>query len=101
MHDKLKESKYRDTERISKQESITDEKSHIYYFLLSLCSLDQMNCTLCWSCLRSFLCMVNSIFYLLLLSIYGQQKLTHPDHLLVKRQSTAEESFDRAVQTMA
>ena len=66
MHDKLKESKYRDTERISKQESITYEKSHIYYCLLSLCSLDQMNCTLCWSCLRSFLCMVNSIFDLLL-----------------------------------
>ncbi|KAJ8633131.1 hypothetical protein MRB53_026467 [Persea americana] len=31
----------------------------------------------------------------------SQLKLTHPDHLLVKRQSTAEESFDRAVQTMA
>ncbi|XXG77166.1 hypothetical protein AAC387_Pa08g1372 [Persea americana] len=31
----------------------------------------------------------------------SQLKLTHPDHLLVKCQSTAEESFDRAVQTMA
>ncbi|RWR72112.1 coatomer subunit epsilon-1-like protein isoform X1 [Cinnamomum micranthum f. kanehirae] len=31
----------------------------------------------------------------------SQLKLTHPDHLLVKRQSTAEESFDRAVQSVA
>ncbi|XXG45179.1 hypothetical protein AAC387_Pa02g0331 [Persea americana] len=31
----------------------------------------------------------------------SQLKLTHPDHLLVKRQSTAEESFDRAVQSVS
>ncbi|KAL2244568.1 coatomer subunit epsilon-1 [Sesamum indicum] len=31
----------------------------------------------------------------------SQLKLSHPDHLLVKRLSSAEESFDRAVQTAA
>ncbi|CAL5412887.1 unnamed protein product [Camellia sinensis] len=31
----------------------------------------------------------------------GQMKLSHPDHMLVKRASSAEESFDRAVQTIA
>ncbi|XAR53230.1 hypothetical protein NMG60_11021696 [Bertholletia excelsa] len=31
----------------------------------------------------------------------NQLKLSHPDHMLVKRASTAEESFDRAVQTVA
>ncbi|KAG8385159.1 hypothetical protein BUALT_Bualt03G0012800 [Buddleja alternifolia] len=31
----------------------------------------------------------------------SQLKLSHPDHILVKRSSTAEESFDRAVQTVA
>ncbi|KAM4101496.1 hypothetical protein ACB094_05G148000 [Castanea mollissima] len=31
----------------------------------------------------------------------SQLKLSHPDHVLVKRASTAEESFDRAVQSVA
>ena len=31
----------------------------------------------------------------------NQLKLSHPDHMLVKRSSSAEESFDRAVQTIA
>lgn len=31
----------------------------------------------------------------------NQLKLSHPDHMLVKRASSAEESFDRAVQTIA
>ncbi|XP_052201831.1 coatomer subunit epsilon-1 [Diospyros lotus] len=31
----------------------------------------------------------------------NQLKLSHPDHMLVKRASSAEESFDRAVQTTA
>lgn len=31
----------------------------------------------------------------------SQLKLSHPDHMLVKRASSAEESFDRAVQTVA
>lgn len=31
----------------------------------------------------------------------NQLKLSHPDHMLVKRGSSAEESFDRAVQTIA
>ncbi|XP_059667496.1 coatomer subunit epsilon-1 [Cornus florida] len=31
----------------------------------------------------------------------NQLKLAHPDHMLVKRSSAAEESFDRAVQTVA
>ncbi|GMY38211.1 coatomer subunit epsilon-1 [Fagus crenata] len=31
----------------------------------------------------------------------SQLKLSHPDHVLVKRTSTAEESFDRAVQSVA
>ncbi|KAL7089601.1 hypothetical protein ACP275_13G194900 [Erythranthe tilingii] len=31
----------------------------------------------------------------------SQLKLSHPDHVLVKRASTGEESFDRAVQTVA
>uniref|UniRef100_A0A5B7BYV9 Coatomer subunit epsilon n=1 Tax=Davidia involucrata TaxID=16924 RepID=A0A5B7BYV9_DAVIN len=31
----------------------------------------------------------------------SQLKLSHPDHMLVKRASSAEESFDRAVQTIA
>lgn len=31
----------------------------------------------------------------------SQLKLSHPDHMLVKRSSSAEESFDRAVQTTA
>ncbi|GAB4840878.1 hypothetical protein Ancab_021638 [Ancistrocladus abbreviatus] len=31
----------------------------------------------------------------------SQLKLSHPDHMLVKRASTAEESFDRAVQSVA
>ncbi|KAI8001394.1 Coatomer subunit epsilon-1 [Camellia lanceoleosa] len=31
----------------------------------------------------------------------NQMELSHPDHLLVKRASSAEESFDRAVQTIA
>ncbi|XP_030480398.1 coatomer subunit epsilon-1 [Cannabis sativa] len=30
-----------------------------------------------------------------------QLKLAHPDHILIKRSATAEESFDRAVQTVA
>ncbi|GFZ06067.1 coatomer epsilon subunit [Actinidia rufa] len=31
----------------------------------------------------------------------NQLKLSHPDHMLIKRSSAAEESFDRAVQTIA
>lgn len=31
----------------------------------------------------------------------SQLKLSHPDHTLVKRASAAEESFDRAVQSVA
>ncbi|XAR50759.1 hypothetical protein NMG60_11005178 [Bertholletia excelsa] len=31
----------------------------------------------------------------------NQLKLSHPDHMLVKRMASAEESFDRAVQTIA
>jgi coatomer protein complex subunit epsilon len=31
----------------------------------------------------------------------SQLKLSHPDHILVKRSSSAEESFDRALQTVA
>uniref|UniRef100_A0A7N1A6C4 Coatomer subunit epsilon n=1 Tax=Kalanchoe fedtschenkoi TaxID=63787 RepID=A0A7N1A6C4_KALFE len=31
----------------------------------------------------------------------SQLKLSHPEHLLVKRMTTAEDSFDRAVQTVA
>ncbi|KAI3455870.1 hypothetical protein Pfo_012533 [Paulownia fortunei] len=31
----------------------------------------------------------------------SQLKLSHPDHILVKRASTAEENYDRAVQTVA
>lgn len=30
----------------------------------------------------------------------SQLKLSHPEHMLIKRASTAEESFDRAVQTV-
>lgn len=35
------------------------------------------------------------------LSFYSQLKLSHPDHLLVKRVSAAEENFERALQTVA
>lgn len=31
----------------------------------------------------------------------SQLKLSHPDHVLVKRAAAAEEAFDRAVQTIA
>ncbi|OWM63739.1 hypothetical protein CDL15_Pgr006001 [Punica granatum] len=31
----------------------------------------------------------------------SQLKLSHPDHLLVKRVTSSEESFDRAVQSVA
>lgn len=33
--------------------------------------------------------------------LYSQLKLSHPDHLLVKRASAAEDNFDRALQSVA